>query len=147
MISVVRSGAAAASMLFAVMSTSMADPANRSSQSAIELPKEMLGTGCRAIGWNNSIHVYFRPSLVGREHCDDFHDGITISQDGFSDNHPAVPCPSDYVFDKVEQIKDGVYLVFARCQEKVDPEFDLGGMQQLQIVDDGLLVIKRMPEG
>src|SRR5262249_59392711 len=91
MISVVRSGAVAASMLFAVMSTSMADPANRSSQSAIELPKEMLGTGCRAIGWNNSIHVYFRPSLVGREHCDDFHDGITISQDGFSDNHPAVP--------------------------------------------------------
>src|SRR5262245_46361459 len=118
-----------------------------------KLPEHMLGTWCQAHvmgGAGNTI--YYRPSFGGHTHdgCSDFDDGITLSQKGFSDNRPIDQC-DEYVFDKIERMRDDVYLVTAHCEEAAEAydleKDDLGGTRQLQIVNDEILIVKRMPEG
>src|SRR5262249_22222923 len=83
------------------------------------LPKAMLGRWCQAL--HSEIRMlYFRPNFVGRQYCD-LHDGITLSQSGFSDDRPIDQC-DEYVFDKIERTQDG-YLVSAHC-EKAENAYD-----------------------
>jgi|SRR6516164_490443 hypothetical protein len=117
-----------------------------------KLPEHMLGKWCQA-GVNGGANaIYYRPSFGGHRYdgCSDMDDGITLSQNGFSDDRPIDQC-DEYVFDKVERLRDDTYLVTAHCEkaEKTyDPEKDdLGGTRQLQIVNDEILIVKRMPEG
>jgi hypothetical protein len=119
-----------------------------------KLPENMLGRWCHVSDLSTKAQtVYFRPSFVGGEHCTDFNDGITLSQEGFSDDRPIDQC-NWYVFDKIERTEKDVYRVFARCDEAEEAfdldKDDLGGMQQLQlqtINDNEMLFVRRMPEG
>jgi|SRR5215831_3782589 len=112
-----------------------------------KLPENMLGTWCQAL--HSEIRIlYFRPAFVGRQYCDDFHDGIGLSQSGFSDGRPIDQC-DEYVFDKIEQTQDG-YLVSAHCEKAFDAydpnKDDLAGTLRLQLIhDDELLIATRMP--
>jgi len=113
-----------------------------------KLPEAMLGVWCQASVKGDANRIYYRPNFGGHtwDGCSDFDDGITLSQDGFSDDRPIDGC--DYVFDKIERIKDDTYIVFARCAKPVENlESDLGGLAQLQIINNEILIVKRMPEG
>jgi hypothetical protein len=124
--------------------------ATGTAQANDQLPEQMLGRWCEASLRSDIRTLYFRPSLVGREHCVDFNDGITLSQSGFTNDLPTDTC-YEYIFDKVERIQDDTYYITAHCEkvgQDYNPEEDnLGGTHQLQLIRDDLLIASKMPEG
>ena len=87
----------------------------RPAQADDKLPENMLGTWCEPSQINTaSSRIYFRPSRVGREHCNDFSDGITVFPEGFHDDAPLDDAPECH-FDKIEQIDGDAYRVRMRC--------------------------------
>ena len=82
------------------------------------LPESVLGRWCHDGNISNeSEEVYFRPDHTGGNSCccNDMTDGITIDQEGYSDNRP-VDNPGDCLFDKIERRGRDAYLIHTRCK-------------------------------
>ena len=81
------------------------------------LPESVLGRWCHDGNISTeSEEVYFRPD---RTHptccCNDFTDGITIDQEGYSDDSP-IDNPGNCIFDKIERRDRDAYLIHTRCK-------------------------------
>lgn len=111
----------------------------------------MLGRWCEASVHGKASKIFYHPSFAGTGHCPDFFDGITVSQNGFSDDRPVDRC-DEYVFDKINRTENG-YLISAYCEKAFsgfDPDKDgddLAGTWLLQSVHNEVLIATRMPEG
>ena len=81
------------------------------------LPESVLGGWCHDGSISNkSKEVYFRPSHPDHSCCcNDMTDGITIDQEGYSDDSP-VDNPGDCLFDKIERRGRDTYLIHTRCK-------------------------------
>jgi len=113
-----------------------------------KLPEHMIGTWCEATFVSTKAErVFFRPERVGRQHCSDMTDGVTISPEGFENDHP-MDDPFSYRFDKIEQIDSDTYLIHIRYTETrkdeniTSPEYP--PIAEFKI-SNGLLFIKGIP--
>ena len=103
---------------------------------AVELPEEMLGKWCR-IALEYAYDVYNRGS------CEDGDDILLMRGNGFVEYHYY---DDGCVFNKIEKIASGLYLIYAHCgkfEGPNGPEQDI--IEELQIVD-GQLVMRDIPE-
>jgi hypothetical protein len=112
------------------------------------LPESILGRWCYDGNISNkSEEVYFRP---GGCCCNDMTDGITIDQEGYSDDTP-VDNPGDCLFDKIERRGRDTYLIHTRCKRKPDrwhaaEDTYFPSAAKFQIIK-GLLFVTWVPEG
>jgi hypothetical protein len=122
------------------------------------LPESVLGRWCHDGKISNeSKEVYFRP---GGCCCNDMTDGITIDQEGYSDDSP-VDNPGDCLFDKIERRGRDTYLIHTRCkrlagrrslarywEQRWDQREDtyFPSAAEFQIIK-GLLFVTWVPEG
>jgi hypothetical protein len=81
------------------------------------LPESVLGRWCHDGNISNeSKEVYFRRGTEPNWCCrNDFTDGITIDQEGYSDDSP-IDNPGDCLFDKIERRGRDTYLIHTRCK-------------------------------
>lgn len=109
------------------------------------LPESVLGRWCHDGNISNKseeVEVYFRPGTErNRCCCNDFTDGITIDQEGYSDDSP-VDNPGDCLFDKIERRGRDTYLIHTRCKRE-DTYFPSAA--EFQIIK-GLLFVTSVPE-
>lgn len=81
------------------------------------LPESVLGRWCHDGNISNeSKEVYFRRGTEPNWCCrNDFTDGITIDQEGYSDDI-ASDNPGDCLFDKIERRGRDTYLIHTQCK-------------------------------
>ena len=111
-----------------------------------QLLEHVLGRWCFDYNISTkSEQVYFRPDRTTPDRCccSDMTDGVTVTQEGYSDDAPRDD-PGGCLFDKIEQKDRDTYLIKTRCKEKEsDPYYP--SEAEFQIIN-GLLFIKWGPQ-